>query len=44
MSHALQSLNVHLAKAQPSATYRMMDRVAARRASVWDSERLAGQM
>ena len=33
MSHALQSLNVHLAKAQPSATYRMMDRVAARRAS-----------
>lgn len=28
----LQRLNVHLASAQPSATYRMMDRVAARRA------------
>jgi aspartate aminotransferase len=26
-------LNVHLASAQPSATYRMMDRVAARRAA-----------
>ncbi|TKC85940.1 pyridoxal phosphate-dependent aminotransferase [Trinickia terrae] len=29
----LQRLNAHLSKAQPSATYRMMDRVAARRAS-----------
>nr|WP_315233458.1 pyridoxal phosphate-dependent aminotransferase [uncultured Albidiferax sp.] len=28
-----QRLNVHLASAQPSATYRMMDRVAARRAA-----------
>lgn len=28
----LQRLNVHLASARPSATYRMMDRVAARRA------------
>jgi aspartate aminotransferase len=28
-----QSLNIHLAQAQPSATYRMMDRVAACRAS-----------
>ncbi|CAE6735211.1 pyridoxal phosphate-dependent aminotransferase [Paraburkholderia nemoris] len=28
-----ERLNVHLAKAQASATYRMMDRVAARRAS-----------
>ncbi|VVE29828.1 aspartate aminotransferase [Pandoraea terrae] len=28
-----QRLNVHVAKAQPSATYRMMDRVATRRAS-----------
>ena len=28
-----QSLNIHLAQARPSATYRMMDRVAARRAS-----------
>ncbi|WP_031359724.1 pyridoxal phosphate-dependent aminotransferase [Caballeronia sordidicola] len=27
-----QTLNIHLAQAQPSATYRMMDRVAARRA------------
>jgi len=33
MTVALQRLNVHLAKAQPSATYRMMDRVAAQRAS-----------
>jgi len=29
----LQRLNVHLANAQPSATYRVMDRVAARRAA-----------
>ena len=28
-----QRLNIHLAKAQSSATYRMMDRVAARRDS-----------
>jgi aspartate aminotransferase len=33
MSAALQRLNVHLAAAQSSATYRMMDRVAARRAT-----------
>ncbi|SOE94102.1 aspartate aminotransferase [Burkholderia sp. D7] len=33
MTVDLQRLNVHLAKAQPSATYRMMDRVAAQRAS-----------
>lgn len=33
MSPALDRLNVHLASAQPSATYRMMDRVAARRAA-----------
>ncbi|OYD60194.1 UNVERIFIED_ORG: aspartate aminotransferase [Burkholderia sp. CF145] len=33
MSSQSEMLNVHLAKAQPSATYRMMDRVAARRAS-----------
>jgi aspartate aminotransferase len=33
MTVDLQRLNVHLAKAQPSATYLMMDRVAARRAS-----------
>jgi aspartate aminotransferase len=30
---ALQTLNANLAQAQPSATYRMIDRVAARRAS-----------
>ncbi|WP_225585026.1 pyridoxal phosphate-dependent aminotransferase [Acidovorax sp. ACV01] len=29
----LERLNVHLASAQPSATYKMMDRVAARRAA-----------
>ena len=29
----LRRLNVHLAGAQPSATYKMMDRVAARRAT-----------
>ncbi len=33
MSTILERLNRHLAAAQPSATYRMMDRVAARRAS-----------
>jgi len=33
MSGGIQRLNHHLAAAQPSATYRMMDRVAARRAS-----------
>ena len=33
MSKHLERLNPHLAKAQPSATYRMMDRVAARRAA-----------
>ncbi len=33
MSGDIQRLNRHLAAAQPSATYRMMDRVAARRAS-----------
>ena len=33
MTAALQRLNVHLAAAQTSATYRMMDRVAERRAS-----------
>jgi aspartate aminotransferase len=33
MSSALATLNIHLAKAQPSTTYQMMDRVAARRAS-----------
>ena len=34
MNHEDQErLNVHLAMAQASATYRMMDRVAARRAS-----------
>jgi len=33
MTAAQQRLNVHLAAAQPSATYRMMDRVAERRAS-----------
>lgn len=33
MTAALQRLNVHLAAAQPSATYRVMDRVAARRAA-----------
>lgn len=32
MNKHLERLNPHLAKAQPSATYRMMDRVAARRA------------
>ncbi|WP_219209415.1 pyridoxal phosphate-dependent aminotransferase [Variovorax boronicumulans] len=32
MDASLQRLNVHLASVQPSATYRMMDRVAARRA------------
>jgi aspartate aminotransferase len=31
--HGLQRLNVHLASAQPSATYRVMDRVAAKRAT-----------
>ena len=33
MSNDLERLNANLAKAQPSATYRMMDRVAARRAT-----------
>ena len=33
MTGSLQTLNVHLAAAQPSATYRMIDRVAERRAS-----------
>lgn len=33
MSKDSQRLNLQLAEAQPSATYRMMDRVAARRAS-----------
>ena len=33
MNTALQTLNANLARAQPSATYRMIDRVAARRAS-----------
>jgi aspartate aminotransferase len=33
MTSRLATLNVHLAKAQPSTTYQMMDRVAARRAS-----------
>jgi len=33
MNTGLQPLNKHLAQARPSATYRMMDRVAARRAS-----------
>ena len=33
MSAPLQQLNVHLAAAQPSATYRMIDRVAERRAT-----------
>ncbi|SFH60691.1 aspartate aminotransferase [Collimonas sp. OK307] len=33
MSKNLERLNANLAKAQPSATYRMMDRVAARRAA-----------
>jgi aspartate aminotransferase len=33
MSETTQRLNVHLAAAQPSATYRMIDRVAERRAS-----------
>ncbi len=33
MTSGLATLNVHLAKAQPSSTYQMMDRVAARRAS-----------
>lgn len=33
MNTSLQTLNVNLAQAQPSATYRMIDRVAARRAS-----------
>lgn len=33
MSHSLQTLNANLAQAQPSATYRMIDRVAARRAT-----------
>ncbi len=33
MSYARQRLNIHLAAAQPSATYRMIDRVAERRAS-----------
>ncbi|MGY2487284.1 pyridoxal phosphate-dependent aminotransferase [Cupriavidus sp. CP313] len=32
-AHDIQRLNVHLASAQASATYRMMDRVAAKRAS-----------
>lgn len=32
MSQLPQALNINLAQAQPSATYRMMDRVAARRA------------
>ena len=33
MSAAPQALNLHLAAARPSATYRMMDRVAERRAA-----------
>jgi aspartate aminotransferase len=33
MTASLQRLNAHLAAAQPSATYRMMDRVAERRAA-----------
>jgi aspartate aminotransferase len=33
MTAEIQRLNVHLAAAQPSATYRMMDRVAERRAT-----------
>jgi len=33
VSNDLERLNANLAKAQPSATYRMMDRVAARRAT-----------
>ncbi|MBP0622372.1 pyridoxal phosphate-dependent aminotransferase [Cupriavidus consociatus] len=33
MTSEIQRLNVHLASAQPSATYRMMDRVAAKRAT-----------
>ncbi len=33
MTDAIQRLNRHLAAAQPSATYRMIDRVAARRAA-----------
>jgi len=33
MTGSLQTLNVHLAAAQPSATYRMIDRVAERRAT-----------
>ena len=33
MTRGLATLNVHLAKARPSSTYQMMDRVAARRAS-----------
>jgi len=33
MTGSLQSLNAHLAAAQPSATYRMIDRVAERRAA-----------
>lgn len=33
MSHDIQRLNVNLAGAQASATYRMMDRVAAKRAT-----------
>lgn len=33
MTGSLQTLNVHLAAAQPSATYRMIDRVAERRAA-----------
>ncbi len=33
VNRSAQSLNLNLARAQPSATYRMMDRVAARRAS-----------
>lgn len=33
MNRPLQALNINLTQAQPSATYRMIDRVAARRAS-----------
>ncbi|MWL91492.1 pyridoxal phosphate-dependent aminotransferase [Cupriavidus sp. SW-Y-13] len=33
MTSELQRLNINLASAQPSATYRMMDRVAAKRAA-----------
>ncbi|WP_244788187.1 pyridoxal phosphate-dependent aminotransferase [Cupriavidus pauculus] len=33
MASELQRLNINLASAQPSATYRMMDRVAAKRAA-----------